>query len=1297
MFAVCPPKQDPDNVSFNNELHELNQFRAELVEFQKDDDMKQSATDAIKVVDCIRFIKVNLDDKGFICFAFINRRNKDHFNNIYKHNTDISNGVFRDLQGTSFHFNAYKDVVTLVNSLRRMVDTFQGAVAVARSSGELKSFVGKIRYDAAVGCLEARIQSCLLYASELKQNVTRLEDEMSKIYSKLNGDDQHDISIAVRHLQPLFGHRIFINGTEKILTKKAVIDYMVNTFGYNYNYDSDSVKKDAGAAEKSPDKMMEDAEEKALKLIRRCQAAVKMMRLSNDDKNISYVVDQLCNPKKKRPIKTLDPGSERNSFWNPRTGSWHLRDIQGLRGRNKDTPYTKKMAVSLLPPHGKIKLFFEKGTSIGFVFDLSKCHLKNEKYVWYRNANSNSKWWIKGAVSAPRLIPSVPLEQLQKQLSEFAASNRVPEHNELLIGLTSQALEAILIDGDSLVLRLYAIKIRYYCKQALGVDLPILRISTTDKPMPYSVIEQYKDYFLAKTYARYWPARKSADTILQEYPQFETDYIFYNKEKLWGYIHAKNFVAVGEYLQNDAGNFTYEQAILLMEELHDKPNLIKLICNKTEPTAKVAIEMIARFTRALKQESNKNIHEVLVNHCRVHGTLAPELALYLFTRLLNAYENNEIFDSIRLIALHTEQGKVMVLLERAIYLGRGDVVSLLVDNGAWKKINSTHSSARHILFLALQAGMLDPARLMLQKFLNQEAFLQKLLFDIVDNADIQIDSQRDSAVNLILSIKKNFNVNAYSDIYGNSVLHQAVTHGYNKIVAMLCDVHADSSASNRFGESVLSLALKSENLSPENLVKMLGSQNKHKYSVAEVLHVIKMLVSNENIVLAKQFLRLSKLSVEDQQQLHFIVLMDDKSNQELVSILLNQPEFLSRGDWFSSVHSSPILELSCLPEVVWFLLREGKSNVVEQLQQKFNSKQEHRNHLSCILQIKEIYNFRDNPEEHSAIIAELRGVKSLPSSAKWSPSAMMREDLLIAVDRVAVEKKQNAVDMVAILSSDIDHCLAVKLCCQLLSQGKVWVATILYSHILKEIPRKENQSYSDDVNDNYQIALQAAIEFIDKLNNKQYSNEGVVADTFSDLPILKTLLQGEKLNLSVVGFILTLKLFEKMLVSNKIGDALPDDKYYQWIAEVPLQKYNLCTAIHGGQLIYHSKNVAKSLLFPLTSLIWIGINPILTEGMERMESYSEEEREQILVWLNFLFIIVPTLMTVTVLYPKSGIGVAKAVFFDELREHFDRRHSHQSDRQSGYQRLLGDHDPEEGEEERDDEEMAAPNPHSPRP
>lgn len=253
--------------------------------------------------------------------------------------------------------------------------------------------------------------------------------------------------------------------------------------------------------------MITRTENEAIRLIERRTAVVKTVSVSpTSDRCLDYVLDQLGSPSVKRPVKPLGQ-VHRHRVFNPKTREWSYRpNEESVRGALKDTPFTKKTSTTLIPADGKMHLFTPKhGDSVGLLFDLEQCHLKDEKYIFAENANTDSKFWLKDKnlderEQAKRIPQAISLKDLQDQLANDRLKGIIPSWNELNIGLKKDAMVAVFATSHERHARLKALHAKFQIKQKLGIDLPVLIITPKNGVQSYHAEWQQYDLMLTKQY-----------------------------------------------------------------------------------------------------------------------------------------------------------------------------------------------------------------------------------------------------------------------------------------------------------------------------------------------------------------------------------------------------------------------------------------------------------------------------------------------------------------------------------------------------------------------------------------------------------------------------------------------------------------------------------------------------------------------------------------------------------------------------------------------------------------------------
>jgi ankyrin repeat protein len=122
----------------------------------------------------------------------------------------------------------------------------------------------------------------------------------------------------------------------------------------------------------------------------------------------------------------------------------HCRDIDGTllprsisadtdRGKPKETPYSKKMATSLVHTDGSYTPYADN--RLGYLYDDAFLHHKGDRYIWPKNAGTITKPWLNGL-----LTHGITKSALQTHM-RINTNDKI--NNELLRGLSLHALHAL--------------------------------------------------------------------------------------------------------------------------------------------------------------------------------------------------------------------------------------------------------------------------------------------------------------------------------------------------------------------------------------------------------------------------------------------------------------------------------------------------------------------------------------------------------------------------------------------------------------------------------------------------------------------------------------------------------------------------------------------------------------------------------------------------------------------------------------------------------------------------------------
>ncbi len=124
------------------------------------------------------------------------------------------------------------------------------------------------------------------------------------------------------------------------------------------------------------------------------------------------------------------------------------------RGKPKETPYSKKMAVSRVHTNGKYIPYADN--RLGFLYDDALLHHKGDRYIWIKNAGSITKPWLNGLITH-----SITTSALQIHM-RINTNDKI--NNELLRGLTLHGLRACFYPYNSTE------RINLFCEYLIARD-----------------------------------------------------------------------------------------------------------------------------------------------------------------------------------------------------------------------------------------------------------------------------------------------------------------------------------------------------------------------------------------------------------------------------------------------------------------------------------------------------------------------------------------------------------------------------------------------------------------------------------------------------------------------------------------------------------------------------------------------------------------------------------------------------------------------------------------------------------
>lgn len=259
----------------------------------------------------------------------------------------------------------------------------------------------------------------------------------------------------------------------------------------------------------------------------------------NDNRSWEELLPQLSDPQHVRPFKEVDEEQvDRARAYHPGKNIWETKQTKEKRGQPKETIYTKKTSVTLLPTDGKIHLF--KPTDpryqddIALLFNLQDCDHKDEKYVFLRNVNSNKRWWLKRrnvAESAQVTVPGTTLSNLRNYLSESRSNNIIPEADEILLGVSRKSLIGVAATKNDLFSRLNALAKQNLIKTRLNKIVPVFILTPQNGITVYSEDQQISDARLALTKDKNDPIRMLLENEIDQNTKQKALELIKNKEQ----------------------------------------------------------------------------------------------------------------------------------------------------------------------------------------------------------------------------------------------------------------------------------------------------------------------------------------------------------------------------------------------------------------------------------------------------------------------------------------------------------------------------------------------------------------------------------------------------------------------------------------------------------------------------------------------------------------------------------------------------------------------------------------------
>lgn len=546
---VNPDQITDDRLTILNNLREY--LRSALTASSLSSHQKKKFTDALKVIDCLRFVKVN---EAFLRYAFFADKRDS---SVYSLTQDGRQHVIRDFNGTALDIFIYQDKTQYPDQQKALeiciaahldlVKDFEAAVQFVTKNKKLDEFINKLQYDKTTGCLVKRTAASLKYVENLKKGLFIFEDLLNGFLAEAPSEadeeakeDVEKIRKALSYFSPYLWKPCLYETAdgiqEALITPDFIVDYLVNILGYQDPRPETSRKQVLSSTQVHSNELESEEEKEAdsglesepkpevsylvktsaeaLKCIADEKGLAKNISAkldprtglgANQTDSLTYHVNQLSDPANYRPYKKLAPGTNRSKYWDTTDGKHYNRRVAAVRGGPKPAgwKYSKKEAATLMPRNGKIHLY-SLPDSVFFLFNIDACYLKRSaktgklKYIWKTNVGSNAKGWVG---SYNRWEPSVTLEELRAYLRSYEGYDSIPSHNEILACFAKEALNAVGIQNNTLFDRLNALRVRETLRGTLGVHLPIL-ISTPDQgPRVYTRENQLADIQMALNYS----------------------------------------------------------------------------------------------------------------------------------------------------------------------------------------------------------------------------------------------------------------------------------------------------------------------------------------------------------------------------------------------------------------------------------------------------------------------------------------------------------------------------------------------------------------------------------------------------------------------------------------------------------------------------------------------------------------------------------------------------------------------------------------------------------------------------
>jgi hypothetical protein len=208
-------------------------------------------------------------------------------------------------------------------------------------------------------------------------------------------------------------------------------------------------------------------------------------------------LDQLADPSKNRPSRAKkffaekrhpQPLPKTSKKMDMRTGEidedYHPATCRETKHKGMDFQHTAKTATSLIPPDPRYMELFFCDDGIGFMWDINDCDIKQEKYVFFENAGTDSCFWLdldsdeKIGFLKQRLEHDflATIDLLRERNIAAIKKDQPISWNEVLVGLPKGKLNAVFATQDVRSARLRALRAMQRAKEKLNLqdDFPVL-------------------------------------------------------------------------------------------------------------------------------------------------------------------------------------------------------------------------------------------------------------------------------------------------------------------------------------------------------------------------------------------------------------------------------------------------------------------------------------------------------------------------------------------------------------------------------------------------------------------------------------------------------------------------------------------------------------------------------------------------------------------------------------------------------------------------------------------------------